>query len=59
MFTSRRPLRAFLSTIFAAQAIVAQFMETFKEFPPRQKTASFNIDQKLEKMSSAASGAWR
>jgi arylsulfatase len=45
--------------IFAAQSIVAQFMETFKEFPPRQKAASFTIDQAMEKMTTAASGAGR
>ncbi len=45
--------------IFAAQAIVAQFLETFKDFPPRQKAASFTIDQAMEKMSDAASGAGR
>ena len=43
--------------IFAAQAIVAQFAATFKEFPPRQKAASFTIDQALSKMAEAASGA--
>ncbi len=43
--------------IFAAQQIVGQFMETFKEFPPRQKAASFTIEQASEKMSSVASGA--
>jgi arylsulfatase len=32
-----------------AQALVGQFLETFKEFPPRQKAASFSIDQALEK----------
>ncbi|PWT92503.1 MAG: arylsulfatase [Blastocatellia bacterium] len=32
-----------------AQALVAEFLETFKEFPPRQKPASFSIDQALEK----------
>ena len=32
-----------------AQAIVAEFLKTFEEFPPRQKPASFNIDQALEK----------
>ena len=45
--------------IFAAQAIVATFLATFKEFPPRQKAASFTIDQAMEKMSDAASGAGR
>ncbi len=43
--------------ILAAQAIVAQFLATFKDFPPRQKAASFTIDQALEKMADAASGA--
>jgi arylsulfatase len=33
-----------------AQAYVAKFLGTFKEFPPRQKPASFSIDQVLEKM---------
>jgi arylsulfatase len=32
-----------------AQAIVAEFLKTFQEFPPRQKPASFSIDQALEK----------
>jgi arylsulfatase A-like enzyme len=43
--------------ICAAQTIVGQFLETFKDFPPRQKAASFTIDQAMEKMTSAASGA--
>jgi arylsulfatase len=43
--------------VLAAQAIVLPFLETFKEFPPRQKAASFTIDQALAKMSEAASGA--
>ncbi len=43
--------------VFAATAIVTQFLATFKEFPPRQKSASFTIDQALEKMNEAASGA--
>ena len=40
--------------VLAAQAIVLPFLETFKEFPPRQKAASFTIDQALAKMSEAA-----
>jgi arylsulfatase len=43
--------------LMAAQGLVAQFLETFKEFPPRQKAASFTIDQALEKMNTAISGA--
>jgi arylsulfatase A-like enzyme len=42
-----------LFLIFAAQTIVTQFLATFEEFPPRQKAASFTIDQALEKMESA------
>jgi arylsulfatase len=34
-----------------AQAYVAQFLESFKEFPPRQKAASFSLDQVMEKLS--------
>lgn len=33
-----------------AQAYVAQYLETFKEFPPRQKAASFSLDQVMEKL---------
>lgn len=34
----------------AATAVVTQFLETFKEFPPRQRAASFTIDQAVEKL---------
>jgi arylsulfatase A-like enzyme len=34
----------------ASQSIATAFVETFKEFPPRQRAASFTIDQGLEKM---------
>jgi hypothetical protein len=33
-----------------AQGYVAKFLATFKEFPPRQKAASFTIDQVMEKL---------
>ncbi|NNE17132.1 MAG: arylsulfatase [Myxococcales bacterium] len=33
-----------------AQAIVARFLSTFKDYPPRQKPASFTIDQVLDKL---------
>ena len=39
--------RAFL--LVPAQAIVAEFLKTFEEFPPRQTPASFSIDKALEK----------
>jgi hypothetical protein len=38
-----------------AQAGVAEFLETFKEFPPRQKSASFSLDHVLAKMKEASS----
>ena len=36
--------------IFAAQTEVAKFLATFKEFPPRQRPASFSVDQIIEEM---------
>jgi arylsulfatase len=33
-----------------AQAYVGNFLKTFREFPPRQKPASFSIDQVMEMM---------
>ena len=33
-----------------AQQYVANFLATFKEFPPRQKAASFSLEQVMEKM---------
>ena len=40
-----------------AQVGVAKFLETFKEFPPRQRPASFTIDQVLEKMMRGPGGS--
>ena len=34
----------------AATTLIAQFLATFKEFPPRQKAASFTIDQVVAKL---------
>ena len=36
-----------------AQAYVGQFLETFQEYPPRQKAASFSLDQVMEKLSTS------
>ena len=33
-----------------AQQIVGKFLATFKDYPPRQKAASFTVDQVLEKL---------
>jgi arylsulfatase len=35
-----------------AQKIVGEFLETFKEYPPRQKAASFSLSDVLEKLQS-------
>jgi arylsulfatase len=40
--------RAFL--LVPAQAYVGRFLATFKEFPPRQKAASFSLDQVMEQL---------
>jgi arylsulfatase len=45
--------------ILAAQSIVTDFLSTFREFPPRQRAASFTIDQAIDKMNEAMSGAHR
>ena len=37
-----------------AQKVVGDFLQTFVEFPPRQKAASFTIDQVLEKLQAGA-----
>jgi arylsulfatase len=47
--------RVFL--LLPAQAIVADYLQTFLEFPPRQKAASFTIDQVQARLEAAiASG---
>ena len=43
----RRPASVFF---LPAQTIVADFLKTFVEYPPRQKAASFTIDQVMEKL---------
>ena len=40
--------RVFL--LVPAQAYVGKFLETFKDYPPRMKAASFNLDQVMEKL---------
>ena len=39
-----------------AQMEVGKFLETFKQFPPRQKAASFNLQGIMEKMHQGATG---
>jgi len=38
-----------------AQDIVGNFLMTFKEYPPRMKAASFNLDQVMEKLKTPGS----
>jgi arylsulfatase len=40
--------RAFL--IVPTQAVIGKWLESFKEFPPRQKPASFNLDDVMSKL---------
>lgn len=46
--------RAFL--LVPAQAYVAEFLKSFKEFPPRQKAASFSLDEVMATLSGGAGG---
>ncbi len=49
MFYSKWKIdRVFL--LIPAQDLVAEFLKTFQEFPPRAKSASFSIDQAMEKL---------
>lgn len=43
--------RAFL--LVPAQAIVARYIESSKEFPPRAKSASFTVSDVMEKITTA------
>ncbi len=42
-----------LYLINPAQVVFADFLKTFKDFPPRQKAASFTIDQVLQRLQDA------
>jgi arylsulfatase len=42
-----------------AQQVVGEFLATFKEFPPSQKSGSFSVDQVLEKLREGANGGSR
>jgi arylsulfatase len=46
--------RTFL--LVPAQAIVARWLGTLKEFPVRQKPASFNLDSVMETLSAPHAG---
>jgi arylsulfatase len=42
--------------MYGATAYVAKWLSSFKEFPPRQKPASFNLDDIMKKMTEKPSG---
>jgi arylsulfatase len=42
--------------IVPAQQYAAQFLETFKKFPPRQPPASFNLEEVMRNLSDAGGG---
>ncbi len=44
--------RVFL--LVPAQGFVARWIESFREFPPSQKPASFSVDQVMQKLSAGA-----
>jgi hypothetical protein len=41
---------------YGAVALVAEWLQSFKEFPPRQKPASFNLDEVMRKVSAPGPG---
>ncbi len=43
--------------LMPAQSAVGQFLGTFTEFPPRQKAASFTVDQVMEQLASGVTGS--
>jgi arylsulfatase A-like enzyme len=45
-----------LWTLVPAQTIVAEFLASFKDYPPSQKSGSFDVSQFLEALQSGASG---
>jgi arylsulfatase A-like enzyme len=46
-----------LYLLLPGMAFVTRWLESFREFPPRQKPATFSIDQVMEKLTTPAGGA--
>lgn len=46
-----------LWTLMPAQAIVAAFLQSFRKFPPSQKSGSFTVEQFLQQLQEGATGA--
>ena len=49
-------LLAHVFLLVPAQDYVASFLATFQEYPPRQKAASFSLDQVMEKLQQGYDG---
>ncbi len=45
-----------LFVLYVSQAIVYREIQSFKEFPPRQKPAAYNLDRVMETLQNAAGG---
>ena len=45
--------------IYPMQALAAEQIQSFREFPPRQKPSAFNLDSVLAKMEDVSSGGLR
>jgi arylsulfatase len=43
--------------VVPAQTYVAQFLATFKDYPPRQKASSFSLDDAVAKMEAGMTSA--
>jgi len=43
--------------LYGMQAVVAQQIENFVKYPPRQKAAAFNLDEVMRKLADASGGA--
>ena len=55
LLEQRRPAAA-AHAAAALHAANVQWLASFKEFPPRQKPASFNLDDVMQKMSEQSGG---
>ena len=42
--------------VVPSQVVTQEFISTFKEFPPRQKPAKFNVDDVLNQLKTAGTG---
>ena len=48
-----------LFVLYPMTALAAEQLQTFKDFPPRQDPASFNLDLMMEQMADASGGGMR